>query len=92
MDQHLHPDEPIKVDAVHRHLNPIRRLYRAPWDYLYRAVLEPKLVRYLVSINTEFYYYFLGSLLGHIYATVPSEIGTWSSGRVLVVLQSEVRS
>uniref|UniRef100_A0A7E4VA77 NADH dehydrogenase [ubiquinone] 1 beta subcomplex subunit 6 n=1 Tax=Panagrellus redivivus TaxID=6233 RepID=A0A7E4VA77_PANRE len=40
-DQHLHPDEPIHVDAVHRQLNPIRRLYRAPWDRLYQHFLRP---------------------------------------------------
>uniref|UniRef100_A0A914Y932 NADH dehydrogenase [ubiquinone] 1 beta subcomplex subunit 6 n=1 Tax=Panagrolaimus superbus TaxID=310955 RepID=A0A914Y932_9BILA len=40
-DQHLHPDEPIHVDAVHRQLNPIRILYRWPWDKLYQHFLRP---------------------------------------------------
>uniref|UniRef100_A0A1I7Y805 NADH dehydrogenase [ubiquinone] 1 beta subcomplex subunit 6 n=1 Tax=Steinernema glaseri TaxID=37863 RepID=A0A1I7Y805_9BILA len=40
-DQHLHPDEPIHVDAVHRQLNPIRVLYRWPWDKLYKHFLRP---------------------------------------------------
>jgi hypothetical protein len=40
-DQHLHPDEPIHVDAVHRQLNPIRILYRWPWDKLYIHFLRP---------------------------------------------------
>uniref|UniRef100_A0A914WEG9 NADH dehydrogenase [ubiquinone] 1 beta subcomplex subunit 6 n=1 Tax=Plectus sambesii TaxID=2011161 RepID=A0A914WEG9_9BILA len=53
LDQHLHPDEPIKVDAVFRQLNPIRRLYRAPWDYLYRAVLEPSMGAYWGTITRQ---------------------------------------
>ncbi|KAI6242647.1 NADH dehydrogenase [Aphelenchoides fujianensis] len=40
-DQHMHPDEPIHVDAVHRQLNPIRIIYRYPWDALYRRFLQP---------------------------------------------------
>lgn len=40
-DQNLHPDEPIVVDAVHRQLNPIRTLYRYPWDKLYIHWLKP---------------------------------------------------
>uniref|UniRef100_A0A915BWB1 NADH dehydrogenase [ubiquinone] 1 beta subcomplex subunit 6 n=1 Tax=Parascaris univalens TaxID=6257 RepID=A0A915BWB1_PARUN len=40
-DQHLHPDEPIHVDAVHRQLNPIRVLYRMPFDKLYLHFLKP---------------------------------------------------
>ncbi|KAH7698816.1 NADH dehydrogenase subunit 1 [Aphelenchoides avenae] len=40
-DQHLHPDEPIHVDAVHRQLNPVRILYRWPWDTLYKRFLLP---------------------------------------------------
>uniref|UniRef100_A0A1I7WWD6 NADH dehydrogenase [ubiquinone] 1 beta subcomplex subunit 6 n=1 Tax=Heterorhabditis bacteriophora TaxID=37862 RepID=A0A1I7WWD6_HETBA len=39
LDQHLHPDEPIVVDAVHRQLNPIRVLYRYPWDKLNISLL-----------------------------------------------------
>ncbi|KAM3719715.1 NADH dehydrogenase [ubiquinone] 1 beta subcomplex subunit [Dirofilaria immitis] len=41
LDQHLHPDEPIHVDAVHRQLNPIRVLYRTPMDKLYKHFLKP---------------------------------------------------
>ncbi|VDK69771.1 unnamed protein product [Gongylonema pulchrum] len=41
MDQHLHPDEPIHVDAVHRQLNPIRVFYRTPMDKLYKHFLKP---------------------------------------------------
>ncbi|CAI4226248.1 unnamed protein product [Auanema sp. JU1783] len=41
MDQHLHPDEPIVVDAVHRQLNPVRVFYRYPWDKLYLHFLKP---------------------------------------------------
>ncbi|PAV79587.1 hypothetical protein WR25_23991 [Diploscapter pachys] len=40
-DQALHPDEPISVDAVNRTLNPIRVLYRWPWDKLYIHFLRP---------------------------------------------------
>ena len=40
-DQHLHADEPVLVDAVHRQLNPIRVAYRAPWDWLYKHLLRP---------------------------------------------------
>uniref|UniRef100_A0A0M3I9J4 NADH dehydrogenase [ubiquinone] 1 beta subcomplex subunit 6 n=1 Tax=Ascaris lumbricoides TaxID=6252 RepID=A0A0M3I9J4_ASCLU len=40
-DQHLRPDEPIHVDAVHRQLNPIRVLYRLPFDKLYLHFLKP---------------------------------------------------
>ncbi|PIO63917.1 hypothetical protein TELCIR_14471 [Teladorsagia circumcincta] len=40
-DQHLHPDEPIVVDAVHRQLNPLRVIYRWPWDKLYLHFLKP---------------------------------------------------
>ena len=40
-DQHLHADEPILVDAVHRQLNPIRRVYRAPFDWLYLHFFKP---------------------------------------------------
>ena len=43
-DQHLHPDEPIHVDAVHRQLNPIRVIYRYPLDALYRRFLQPTFV------------------------------------------------
>ncbi|GMT08523.1 hypothetical protein PENTCL1PPCAC_30697, partial [Pristionchus entomophagus] len=40
-DQHLHADEPIMVDAVHRQLNPIRVAYRLPFDWLYKHLLRP---------------------------------------------------
>lgn len=43
-DQMLHPDEPVHVDAVHRQLNPIRKLYRYPWDTLYQRFLQPTFV------------------------------------------------
>ena len=39
--QQLHPDEPIHVDAVHRQMNPVRMLYRTPWDKLYKHFLRP---------------------------------------------------
>uniref|UniRef100_A0AC34RF35 NADH dehydrogenase [ubiquinone] 1 beta subcomplex subunit 6 n=2 Tax=Panagrolaimus sp. JU765 TaxID=591449 RepID=A0AC34RF35_9BILA len=45
-DQHLHPDEPIHVDAVHRQLNPIRLIYRYPWDKLYQHFLKPTFGEY----------------------------------------------
>lgn len=45
-DQHLHPDEPIHVDAVHRQLNPIRIIYRYPWDKLYQHFLKPTFGEY----------------------------------------------
>uniref|UniRef100_A0A914H3W7 RBR-type E3 ubiquitin transferase n=1 Tax=Globodera rostochiensis TaxID=31243 RepID=A0A914H3W7_GLORO len=40
-DQNMHPDEPVHVDAVHRQLNPVRVLYRWPWDKLYKHFLRP---------------------------------------------------
>lgn len=43
-DQQLHPDEPIQVDAVYRQLNPLRVLYRTPWDKLYMHYLQPTFV------------------------------------------------
>ncbi|KAI6197062.1 NADH dehydrogenase [Aphelenchoides besseyi] len=49
-DQHLHPDEPIHVDAVHRQLNPIRILYRYPLDTLYRRFLQPTFGTYYGSV------------------------------------------
>ncbi|CAD5211330.1 unnamed protein product [Bursaphelenchus okinawaensis] len=45
-DQHLHPDEPIHVDAIHRQLNPVRMLYRRPWDLFYTKVLVKRLGPY----------------------------------------------
>ncbi|KAK5965264.1 hypothetical protein GCK32_002766 [Trichostrongylus colubriformis] len=71
-DQHLHPDEPIVVDAVHRQLNPIRILYRWPWDKLYLHFLKPtfgvyygtairvtvpKLFMAFVALETIYYYW-----------------------------------
>ncbi|KRX20474.1 X-ray repair cross-complementing protein 5 [Trichinella nelsoni] len=43
LDQKLHPDEPVYVESAMMHLNPIRRLYRYPWDSLERKVLIPAL-------------------------------------------------
>ncbi|OUC43242.1 Ku70/Ku80 beta-barrel domain protein [Trichinella nativa] len=43
LDQKLHPDEPVYVESAVMHLNPIRRLYRYPWDSLERKVLIPAL-------------------------------------------------
>jgi len=43
-DQNLHPDEPVHVDAVYRQLNPVRILYRWPWDKLYEHFLRPTFV------------------------------------------------
>ncbi|KAK6049805.1 hypothetical protein COOONC_12690 [Cooperia oncophora] len=71
-DQHLHPDEPIVVDAVHRQLNPIRILYRWPWDKLYLHFLKPtfgvyygtvirvsvpKLFMAFIALETMYYYW-----------------------------------
>ncbi|VDM56483.1 unnamed protein product [Angiostrongylus costaricensis] len=71
-DQHLHPDEPIVVDAVHRQLNPIRILYRWPWDKLYLhflkptfgvyygtaiRVLVPKIFMMFLALETGYYYW-----------------------------------
>ncbi|KIH64258.1 hypothetical protein ANCDUO_05433 [Ancylostoma duodenale] len=71
-DQHLHPDEPIVVDAVHRQLNPIRVLYRWPWDKFYLHCLKPtfgvyygtairvtvpKLFMAFVALETMYYYW-----------------------------------
>ncbi|VDM67359.1 unnamed protein product [Strongylus vulgaris] len=71
-DQHLHPDEPIVVDAVHRQLNPIRVLYRWPWDKLYLHFLKPtfgvyygtairvtvpKVILTFLALETMYYYW-----------------------------------
>ncbi|MFH4973512.1 hypothetical protein AB6A40_000221 [Gnathostoma spinigerum] len=71
-DQHLHPDEPIHVDAVHRQLNPIRILYRLPMDTLYKRflrptfgvyygtavrVMGPKLIFAFLILETMYYYW-----------------------------------
>ncbi|KJH46764.1 hypothetical protein DICVIV_07180 [Dictyocaulus viviparus] len=71
-DQVLHPDEPIVVDAVHRQLNPIRILYRWPWDKLYLHFLKPtfgvyygtairvvvpKLFMFFFALETIYYYW-----------------------------------
>ncbi|VDO60237.1 unnamed protein product [Heligmosomoides polygyrus] len=71
-DQHLHPDEPIVVDAVHRQLNPLRVLYRYPWDKLYLHFLKPtfgvyygtairvtvpKLIMAFVALEAIYYYW-----------------------------------
>ncbi|CAJ0608648.1 unnamed protein product [Cylicocyclus nassatus] len=71
-DQHLHPDEPIVVDAVHRQLNPIRVLYRWPWDKLYMHFLKPtfgvyygtvirvtvpKVILTFLALETMYYYW-----------------------------------
>lgn len=47
-DQNLHPDEPIHVDAVHRQLNPIRLIYRWPFDKLYLHFLQPTFVNLFI--------------------------------------------
>lgn len=39
MDQRLHPDEPIRIDAIYRQLNPIRKIYRMPMDWAYTKML-----------------------------------------------------
>ncbi|CAI5447026.1 unnamed protein product [Caenorhabditis angaria] len=71
-DQHLHADEPVVVDAVHRQLNPIRTAYRLPWDKFYLHYLKPtlgvyygtavrvtvpKLLIAFVTIQTAYYYW-----------------------------------
>ncbi|CAJ0558625.1 unnamed protein product, partial [Mesorhabditis spiculigera] len=64
VDQNLHADEPIAVDAVHRQLNPIRRLYRWPLDKLYLHFLKPTFgVYYGTAIRVvapKFIFAFLG--------------------------------
>ena len=54
LDQRLHPDEPLRVEAVYRQLNPIRRLYRWPWDKLYEVVLEPRFGTYTAHFIRAF--------------------------------------
>jgi len=54
LDQKLHPDEPIHVQAVYRQLNPIRRFYRYPWDKLYEVVLEPRFGTYTAQYIRAF--------------------------------------
>uniref|UniRef100_A0A183BVU2 NADH dehydrogenase [ubiquinone] 1 beta subcomplex subunit 6 n=1 Tax=Globodera pallida TaxID=36090 RepID=A0A183BVU2_GLOPA len=49
-DQNMHPDEPVHVDAVHRQLNPIRVLYRWPWDKLYKHFLRPTFGTFYATI------------------------------------------
>ncbi|CAD6191440.1 unnamed protein product [Caenorhabditis auriculariae] len=71
-DQHLHADEPIVVDAVHRQLNPIRVFYRLPWDKFYKHYLQPtfgtyygtairvtvpKVVMAFIVLQTAYYYW-----------------------------------
>ncbi|CAO4374006.1 Protein CBG06101 [Caenorhabditis briggsae] len=71
-DQHLHADEPVVVDAVHRQLNPIRTAYRLPWDKFYLHYLKPtfgvyygtavrvtvpKLLMAFVVVQTAYYYW-----------------------------------
>nr|CAD2122095.1 unnamed protein product [Meloidogyne enterolobii] len=48
--EQLHPDEPIHVDAVHRQMNPVRVIYRMPWDYLYKHFLRPTFGAYRATI------------------------------------------
>ena len=46
-DQHLHPNEPVKAaqEAMQRELlNPLRRLYRIPFDWIEKHVFEPRMV------------------------------------------------
>uniref|UniRef100_A0A0N4ZT90 NADH dehydrogenase [ubiquinone] 1 beta subcomplex subunit 6 n=1 Tax=Parastrongyloides trichosuri TaxID=131310 RepID=A0A0N4ZT90_PARTI len=63
-DQHLHPDEPIHVEAVHRQLNPVRILYRLPLDTLYKRFLVPSLGVYNATAVRAFTPKFLMMLLG----------------------------
>ncbi|KAI1723361.1 NADH:ubiquinone oxidoreductase, NDUFB6/B17 subunit domain-containing protein [Ditylenchus destructor] len=69
-DQHIHPDEPIHVDAIYRNLNPIRLIYRWPMDKLYIHFLRPTFgsfygghIRHAVPkvvfmfLGFEFFYY-----------------------------------
>lgn len=66
-DQHLHPDEPIHVDAVHRQLNPVRVLYRWPWDKLYMHFLRPTFGPYW---GTMMRIYIPKYMLWYIYASI----------------------
>lgn len=44
-DQELHPQEPFKVPELYKELNnPIRRFYKAPWNYFEEKLLAPKIV------------------------------------------------
>jgi len=44
-DQELHPKEPFKVPELYKELNnPIRRFYKAPWNYFEEKLLAPKIV------------------------------------------------
>uniref|UniRef100_A0A0K0EI70 NADH dehydrogenase [ubiquinone] 1 beta subcomplex subunit 6 n=1 Tax=Strongyloides stercoralis TaxID=6248 RepID=A0A0K0EI70_STRER len=54
LDQNIHPDEPINVEAVHRQLNPIRILYRWPLDTLYKRYLVPTMGVYKGSVVRAF--------------------------------------
>uniref|UniRef100_A0AC35U162 NADH dehydrogenase [ubiquinone] 1 beta subcomplex subunit 6 n=1 Tax=Rhabditophanes sp. KR3021 TaxID=114890 RepID=A0AC35U162_9BILA len=62
-DQHLHPDEPIHVEAVTRQLNPVRVLYRLPLDTLYRRFLAPTMGVYNGTAVRAFAPKFLMALL-----------------------------
>jgi hypothetical protein len=66
LDQKLHPDEPIKVEAMYRQLNPIRRLYRWPWDTLFEVFLEPRFVS-IVRLCTH-----IVTTVGHIHRSAHS--------------------
>uniref|UniRef100_A0A0N5BNU6 NADH dehydrogenase [ubiquinone] 1 beta subcomplex subunit 6 n=1 Tax=Strongyloides papillosus TaxID=174720 RepID=A0A0N5BNU6_STREA len=54
LDQNLHPDEPIHVEAVHRQLNPVRVLYRLPLDTLYKRYLVPTMGVYKATVVRSF--------------------------------------
>jgi NADH dehydrogenase (ubiquinone) 1 beta subcomplex subunit 6 len=43
LDQHLAPNEPVHVPEA-KPLNPIRRFYRAPADFIFMKALKPVLV------------------------------------------------
>jgi len=43
LDQHLKDDEPVYVPEMFGNLNPVRRIYRIPWDIIERRFLVPKL-------------------------------------------------
>jgi len=42
LDQHLADNEPMYVPEFHANLNPIRRIYRLPWDAIESRFLVPK--------------------------------------------------
>ncbi|PIO55377.1 hypothetical protein TELCIR_23237, partial [Teladorsagia circumcincta] len=56
LDQHLHPDEPIVVDAVHRQLNPLRPTFGVYYGTAIRVTV-PKMFMAFLVLETMYYYW-----------------------------------